>query len=319
MRHSRVDRSAARFAGLCLALALSTEPAADTLLCVSDEGIHCFADGRAKPVWRQLQGQSTHTPANLFGSVVAGSNQGIVAFAGDGAPQWRVTEFGHAFTPTAAGGQLFFGTLQGNLVSTGAGGGVRWHRSFTGWMYSPAIMGDVVVSGGQAGVLHAVRRATGDTLWELALNQELVHRPVALDERFLLATTFAGSLFKLDAHEARVVWQHEFGVPSRSPKIARGLILCSLFDGRLVAVADADGSARWRKTLPAAADLAVLGDRLLAHDEENLSVIRIHDGELVARRQFDAAIVAARWLEERRIAVFLRDMRNQLRMRAVNF
>lgn len=286
-------------------------------LCVSSEGIYCFAQAQLEPVWQRLEGRTTYTPVNVGELLVAGGNDGVVAFATDGTRRWRLAEFGHAFTPTVADNQLFFGTLNGALVGAGADGGVHWRRRFSGWMYSPAVVGDAVISGGQAGVLHAVHRATGESLWDLPLDQELVHRPVAVDGQHFVATTFAGTLLKLDAHAGRVVWRRAFGVPSKSPVIADRLLLSGLFDGRVVAVASSDGDVRWETELPAAAEVAARGDLVAAYDDTHLTVLRSRDGQIQERHEFESSIVTVRWLDDRRIAVFLRELRNQVRSETV--
>jgi outer membrane protein assembly factor BamB len=292
-------------------------PAAE-MLCVSDEGIHCFAQGRSLPIWQRLLGRTTYDPVAVGELLIAGGSDGVVAFVDGGARRWELTDYGHAFTPTVAGSELFFGTLNGAVIAAGTDGSVRWQRRFSGWMYSPAVIGDAVVSGGQAGVLHAVHRATGNSLWNLSLDQELVHHPVAFDGTHFVTTTFAGTLLKLDARTGRVAWRRAFGVPSKSPVVAGRLLLCALFDGRVAGVAGSNGEVRWEAVLPAAVQIAASADLVVAFNDERLTVLRARDGQILQRHEPGSPIVAVRWLDERRIAIFLRDLRNQVRVETVH-
>lgn len=304
---------------LWTALALPQAIYAAPPLCVSDEGIHCFGSAELKPLWQRRQGRTTHAPVVAGTMVVAGGDEGVAAFADDGAALWRLTDYGHAFTPTITDDGLFFGTLGGELISAAADGFVRWRRQFGGWLYSPAVLGDVVASGGQAGVLYGLRRTDGKTLWEITLDQELVNHPVAIDAGSLAATTFAGTVLRLDAQAGRVIWRRAFGVPSQTPVISRELLLCPLFDGRVVAVAVDDGAVVWEIKLPAAVEIVASAGRVLAYDEAHLVVLDRGTGEVVQRRAFYESIVAARWLDPDRLVVFLRGMRNQVRAAAVSF
>jgi outer membrane protein assembly factor BamB len=147
-------------------------------------------------------------------------------------------------------------------------------------------------------VLHALHRSTGAALWKLSLDQELVHRPVAVDSTHFVATTFAGTLMKLEAQTGRIGWRRKFSVPSKSPVVA--------------------GATRWETTLPADVELAFRRDKVAAYSDERLSVLRVRDGEILLDREFATSIIAAHWLDERRIAVFLRDLRNQVRVETVS-
>jgi len=291
-----------------LACTISAAP-----LCVSSEGIYCFGRAHLEPVWQRLQGRTTYIPVNIGESLFAGGNDGVVAFSGDGKRRWQITKFGHAFTPTVAHGQLFFGTLNGTMVGAGADGSVHWKRQFTGWMYSPAVIGDAVIGGGQAGVLHAVHRATGNSLWTLPLDQELVHRPVAVDGEHLVVTTFAGTLLKLEARAGRVVWRRAFGVTAKSPIVADRLLLSALFDGRLVALDASDGDMRWELALPDTVEVVTRGDFVVAFDDTQVTVVHTRDGQIQEHHEFASPIVAVRWLDDRRLAVFQRGLRNQVR------
>ena len=311
-------RAAAAALICCVAFPAVPGIGAAALLCVSDEGVHCFTPEHSAPIWQRLRGRTTYTPVKVSELLITGGGEGVVAFTRDGARRWQLVDFGHAFTPTVADDELFFGTLGGSLVSAGTDGSVRWQKNYAGWMYSPAVIGSVVVSGGQSGVLHAVHRGTGDALWELSLDQELVHRLVVVDGRHFVATTFAGTLLKLEAQTGRVAWRRNFSVPSKSPAVAGGVLLCALFDGRVVAIAGSDGSTRWETALPADVELALRLDKVAAYSDERLSVLHAGDGEILLDREFATPIIAAHWLDDRRIAIILRDLRNQVRLETVH-
>ncbi len=281
-------------------------------LCVSSEGIHCFARTPLAPLWQRLQGRTTYRPVAAGELLLAGGDAGLVAFAGDGAERWRLDDFGQAFSPSVAGDEVFFGTLTGALVGARLDGRVRWRRRFSGWMYSPAVFDSAVVSGGQAGVLYAVKRVDGNPLWERPLDQELVHGPLAVDRKALVVTTFAGTLAKVDARTGRVLWRHRFGVPSQTPVAVPGLLLCALFDGRVVALAAGDGQVQWEARLPGAVALAHAGNLLAAYNEEGLMLLNVHDGRVLREHGFPAPIAGAHWLDRQRIAVFLNGARNQV-------
>ncbi|MDH3453475.1 MAG: hypothetical protein OEN20_13780, partial [Gammaproteobacteria bacterium] len=76
MRH-RFPGSGAGTVVLVYCAALAIAPgicAAAAPLCVSDEGIYCFARADLTPLWQSLRGRTTHAPAILDELVVAGGN-----------------------------------------------------------------------------------------------------------------------------------------------------------------------------------------------------------------------------------------------------
>ncbi len=319
MRTAPGDARAVRFAAPLVAVLLAAPvAAAPALLCVSAEGLYCHASDTLAPAWQRLEGQATHAVREAGGQLLVGASSGLFAFSPSGEPRWRLESVGEVFSPSPAGTELYAATLGGQVLRVDArSGAIAWRTQLQGWVYPPAVSVPAVVSGGRAGVLHGLRRSDGTVLWSLPLDQELVHGPLALGPQHVLAWTFSGALYKVEAARGQIVWRRDLGSPAHSAVVADGQFIASLFDRRVVALRGADGTRFWEATLPERARLTVAGARLITDDAEQVSVLERGTGRVLWRRRFEGTVLGVRVLGAERIAVFERDAYRRIGARAV--
>lgn len=250
------------------------------VVCVSDEGVHCFDAPGGAPAWQALEGVRTLEPVIAGGRLLIGTSQGLYAFdAASGERLWHRPGEGLVFSPAVAGDTAFASDEHGRFeavdVATGA---LRWHRGFAGWSYPPAVVDGVLVTGGREGVVRGLDRATGATRWRLEAGQELVYRPAAMPGGALV-TTFGGAVIAVDAGGA-VAWRIRDPVASNTPAVAHGRAYFPGLDGRLRARRTTDGSLLWTRDLgaPATAPGHVANGRLGVTTRDGQVLILDADG-----------------------------------------
>lgn len=274
-------------------------------VCVSSEGVYCFAADTLAPAWTALRGQHTLEPVIAQGRVLIGTSRGVYAFASDtGRKLWRRSARGLMFTPTVAAGTAYVSDRQGHLAAVDAATGeLRWQRTFDGWSYPPAVMGEVLVTGGRSGIVRGLDRRTGATRWRHDAQAELVYRPIAAGGRALV-TTFDGQVLALGQGGA-VAWRKRDAVASLSPAVAGTRAVFAGIDGTVRARALEDGRLLWRRTMGAAFDnrpRAHGGSVGLVDGDGRAVILRLRDGAARLATNIDgralgspAALSDGRW------------------------
>lgn len=217
----------------------------DGLLCVSGPGVTCFASATMEKRWSALPDVHTFEPLISKNAVILGSTSGLhVLDASDGAARWCWRSDGEVFSPAVDGNVVYVTDRTGQVAAMDLDDGdVVWTRRLDGWVYTPALVADRLITGGRAGVVHALDRDTGETLWVRELDQELVFRPVAVDDG-VVVTTFKGSIFRLE-RDGRVRWKQRDPSPSFSPAAVGELLIFGGMDGVLRARDRRSGRPRW--------------------------------------------------------------------------
>lgn len=236
--------------------------------------------------WRALRGRHTFDPIVAASRVLVGGSNGLHALSrsgGDTAWQWY--EGDDVFSPAVDGGTAYVTDRGGRIAAIDVDdGGVIWQRRVDGWLYTPALTGELAVTGGRAGTLYAFDRATGDVVWTRSLNQELVHRPVAVGGG-VVVTTFRGTAARV-SDRGDVQWEQTDPSPSFSPSIAGGLLVFGGMDGTWRARDPESGRLRWtvamagKLTLPARGGA---GRVALASPDGEAAVVHAANGRVLRR------------------------------------
>lgn len=246
--------------------------------------------------WSALPDAHTFQPLISENAVVVGSTSGLqVLDRSDGTIRWQWRTGDEVFSPAADGNVVYVTDRGGRIAALGLDDGhVVWARQLEGWLYTPALVAGRVITGGRAGVVYALDRRTGETAWTRKLDQELVFRPVAVDDG-VVVTTFRGSILRLD-RDGRARWRQRDPAPSFSPTVADELLLFGGMDGVLRARDKGTGRLRWRVELsgPLAIPARVHGDQVAVVTPDGaLVVVDAADGSVLARVAVPGKILGA--------------------------
>jgi outer membrane protein assembly factor BamB len=140
-------------------------------------------------------------------------------------------------TPAAAGSLVWFGT-QGNRFLC-----IDWQAGKQLWEFEPrrkqpfqssAALGPaVVVVGGRDRNVHALDRATGKVVWQVATKSKVDCSPVIVGERIFVGTG-DGRLMALALASGEKLWEYEAGGGfTGSPAVADGRLVIANDDGEL--------------------------------------------------------------------------------------
>ncbi|WP_426415475.1 PQQ-binding-like beta-propeller repeat protein [Aestuariirhabdus sp. LZHN29] len=206
-----------------------------TGVVVSDQGVALFSGDSLQRQWRVLDGQSVFEPVANGRSILVGSSRGIYAInPADGSFRWHYPVSTTAvYSPLLVESMAVAGATDGILRAVDVGTGrLLWQRSFPGWIYTPAPLGDLLVSGGSHGVLWALDHE-GKSRWQFDLDEdELVFGPVAVNESLLIATTFSGRVVALD-EQGNLQWELRLATPVKRIDFREDQLLLHRFGGSL--------------------------------------------------------------------------------------
>lgn len=202
-------------------------------------GVLAISADQGKPVW------FTPTPAAVSHSVtvddqyVYACSHGGILHAFDratGKEAWKqalgseVQRWQYS-GPTLVGDELFAGTLAYFGAFQAADGKPLWHQTYGGdWISSnacPAVKGDMVVVPGNWSnkSLRAVKKATGETIWECAVGG--LHGSPVIADNVVVFTTYAGQLYSVDLATGKERWKRELGGnrSASTPAIGDGIVV----------------------------------------------------------------------------------------------
>lgn len=234
-------------------------------LLVSHQGLFHLTPGQPAADWQALTGEHTFDPVQADGRAYITSSRGIFAYQmSNGEGIWHFPTEGSAFTPTLGKTAIYIATEQGELLALkGSSGDQIWAISLDGWIYPPVLMDGTLITGGSQGILWGIEAATGRILWQTELTQELVYRPIAVEQGRIAVTTFDGRLHLLNPH-GKILWQQHF------PSVALNLasdgdhIYVHELNGNLHALSLRDGQHLWQQTFSnrPATGITISNDRL---------------------------------------------------------
>jgi outer membrane protein assembly factor BamB len=163
-----------------------------------------------------------------------------------GSTRWTHTTTGPS-TPLAVGGKLFVPTEMGLESLDVETGQVCWKVDIAGGPFFPlvALNDDVVAGMSASGVVAAFDTSGGVPLWQRDLGPSSTHLLAAAANSVFL-TVDDGRLIALAAADGQMLWeQHVPGVPSR-PVAAFGHVFVGSTDNSFFAFDDDSGSLAWR-------------------------------------------------------------------------
>jgi len=215
---------------------------------ISGQGVTSIDAGTLESRWHVLNGIQTFKPVIVDSLLLVGSSRGLYAIdVDDGSEIWSIPSPGAIFAPVVRHGIAYAGSYTGKLMAIEVNTGhLFWEVQFEGWVYPPAVTGDQVVAGGSEHELLALNRFTGDLEWRIAIDQELVYRPIATADNRVVITTFSGSTVLINSESGKKIWQFNDKVPGFSPEIIHNQLVSGMFDGRIRSLDLADGRLLWQ-------------------------------------------------------------------------
>lgn len=281
------------------------------LLCVSESGLSCFDPGDMALRWRALRGNYTFKAVITNAAVLAGSSTGLhVRHAADGSPHWNWNSGRATASPVVSSGTVYAAGHGGRIAALDlANGDLKWSRRLDGRVYTPAILGGQVVAGRRTGNVETLSAASGATLWRHTLQDKLVARPVALDDR-IIVTSFDGSVVSLSP-SGEVLWEKQDPAPSFAPAVGDELLVFGGMDGKLRARHPTTGKLLWQAELSGQLSIParLRGERVaVATPDGELAIIHADDGTVLARAALPGAPLGSPVpLESGEWRVFFRD------------
>jgi putative membrane protein insertion efficiency factor len=167
---------------------------------------------------------------------------------------------------------MFFGSMNGKLVTLDLSGNLLWQTPLEGSASSggfgcapgstsvaiygvPAVSGDLVYVGAYNGKLYAVSSSTGlskDVYLDESNPQPIVGGPVVAQGKIYIASS-DGKLYALDATSLDKEWEFLTGDKIWStPAMVDDTLFIGSFDKKLYAINAADGSQKWESLVQGA-------------------------------------------------------------------
>jgi outer membrane protein assembly factor BamB len=190
-------------------------------------------------------------------------------------------------------GRLFAATLEGRVLCLDPGTGEERWRYLMGTKAdrkpirsSPALSGQVVVVGSDAGLVVGLDAATGQQRWSVRMSASIFAGASASGGTAVMADVL-GRVVAIDAGTGSVRWTRELGSPIYAAASIDGTsCFVPTADGRLVALDLATGEERWtfRANGVVNASPLIAGDRLLVGSlDRSVAIVDRQRGTLVDR------------------------------------
>ncbi len=155
---------------------------------------------------------------------------------------------GIAFDPQ---GNIYMTARDGVLVSSTAGGELRWSALIKGAAATPLLVsadGQTLYAGTGGEQLAAFSTKDGSQLWSTALGGGIPGAPALGEDGTVYVGTTEGMLFAI-APDGSVRWRYNAGGWVRTAPTASGGVIYAATDGGAVIALNGDGSQRWRAEL----------------------------------------------------------------------
>jgi outer membrane protein assembly factor BamB len=210
-----------------------------------------LGDGSTR--WRQrfpgtynfTSGPPSQVPTAVVGeTVVLGVDDGLTAFdTVTGRQQWRAAVGDTTFAVTDGTAVL------GRTAVDATDGTVTWElEGGSGFVGTPAVVGNTVYAGSDDQYLYAVEATTGQVRWSFRADGRIRATPVVDRDGTVYVGTSEGSLYAVDTADGRELWRTEIGGTIQSPTLSDGTLYLGRFDEPLFAVDTDDGSILWQTT-----------------------------------------------------------------------
>jgi outer membrane protein assembly factor BamB len=155
---------------------------------------------------------------------------------------------GIAFDPQ---GNIYMAASDGVLVSSTAGGELRWSALIKGAAATPLLVsadGQTLYAGTGGEQLAAFSTRDGSQLWSTALGGGIPGAPALGEDGTVYIGTTEGTLFAV-APDGSVRWRYNAGGWVRTAPTVRGGVVYAATDGGALVALNGDGSQRWRVEL----------------------------------------------------------------------
>lgn len=153
-------------------------------------------------------------------------------------------------SPAVLGNRIAVGHGQGVSALDGASGAVLWTTATSAAVTGPVrAVGDRLVFGGRDRMVHCVALGTGQPAWTFPTGG-FVEGGAAMDDTGIFIGSDDGTLYALDFNGAQRWRFNTLDEIKSTPLLADDLVIFGNDRGLLTALARADGSVRWQRTLP---------------------------------------------------------------------
>ncbi len=201
--------------------------------------------------WKAGLGYHIFTDAAVLSDtlVLAGNSMGNIAAlnTGSGAVEWNDAIDGLVIGPAVSDSIAVFCTESGAAAAWNSSGNIQWTRSFTSQPSAPSIASGRVFIGFSTGKVLALSLATGETIWETALEnvsgRAVVTRPSIPGDSLVVAGTCDGRVFCLEASDGSLVWESPIeNWVAVTPAVCDKVVYVSCDDSRIHLLNLSDGS-----------------------------------------------------------------------------
>lgn len=284
---------------------------------VSQQGVARVDGETHQQVWRVLEQKQIYELVATETLVLAGGPDGIYAIDRlNGDVRWQLHEKTEVFAPVLYGDTAYIADRKGVLRAVNASSGEEYWRKGLGdgWIYPPAVIGDLLVTGGQDTRVWALDANTGVQRWVTKLEQELVYRPVATGNERVVVTTFSGDVIALDAADGGESWRASFATPSLSPILIDSNIVMGSLGGVVRALNQQSGELVWDQALGGRLIAPIMekeGVLLALTDGSKYHFLKSDTGEVIRQGQLSGEPMGGRLLSEKEAIIFLSN-RNSL-------
>jgi outer membrane protein assembly factor BamB len=196
--------------------------------------------------------------------------------------------------PLVADGRVFVADDSGTVAALdGATGKTIWETDVGSRIHgTPALDGDLIVAGTDAGDIVALRAADGAKAWGAGVGGAAISASLLVDDGLVYAGGEDRSLHVLDGATGRELWSIDVGGPvTRGPALASGVLYVGAAGGQFSAIDITTHAIRWMEQLgPGGVGTPAIGGGLVFVGRGLLAANPPHD--LVA---LDAATGQQRW------------------------
>ncbi len=284
----------------------------DTAIYLSNSGISRINIETLEIKWSVLTRKQTSEPVVTGRHVVVGSNTGMYVLDKLSSSKiWSIQTKHTLFSPLVGNNAAFVGRktslFQAIDIQNTQTGQVLWSMKFEGWVYPPALAGEILVIGGNRLYITAVDKTTGNTLWEKRISQELVYRPVNIDRNRIVISTFGNETQLINSKSRYVIWTFRSKVPNFSPVLMKNEIVFGTLDGRLQSVNIGNGKLLWEHKIGGHLSIQTypeLGTVMISNNQGKIVKIDANDGLIKWRKQVSSKMVGAPLLLKEDVIVF---------------
>ena len=237
----------------------------------ADGVVAAFDAAGGRGLWRIATEPPNDRSTNVGGGVAVdgdtvfaatGRAEMLALDAATGAVRWRAPLGAPARSaPTIAGGRIFVGTLDNQMLGLSATDGKRlWsyqspaNDTLVLGLPAPAFIDDIVIAGFGSGELAALRAASGTVVWSDSLaasrgrtsisDLSAVRGMPAVRDGRVYAASLGGQLLANDLRSGRRLWELELA-SDQAPWLVGNWLFAVSTDAQVVAVDRTDGSVAW--------------------------------------------------------------------------